>query len=32
MIEINPERTEASALFERCHALPASEALSTLFF
>lgn len=31
MIEINPERTEASALFERCHALPASEALTTLF-
>ena len=31
MIEINPERTEASALFERCHALPASEALASLF-
>lgn len=31
MIEINPERTEASSLFERCHALPASEALTTLF-
>lgn len=31
MIEINPERTEASSLFERCYALPASEALTTLF-
>jgi len=31
MIEINPERTEASALFERCYALLASEALTTLF-
>jgi NAD-dependent deacetylase len=31
MIEINPEPTEASALFERCHALPASEALTALF-
>jgi NAD-dependent deacetylase len=31
MIEINPERTEASSLFERCHALPASVALTTLF-
>lgn len=31
MIEINPERTEASTLFERCHALPASDALTTLF-
>ena len=31
MVEINPERTEASALFERCHALPASEALTNLF-
>jgi len=31
MIEINPERTEASALFERCYALPASEALPALF-
>lgn len=31
MIEINPERTEASTLFERCYALPASEALTTMF-
>lgn len=31
MIEINPERTEASSLFDRCYALPASEALTTLF-
>ena len=31
MVEINPERTEASTLFERCYALPASEALTTLF-
>jgi NAD-dependent deacetylase len=31
MIEINPERTEASVLFERCYTLPASEALTTLF-
>lgn len=31
MIEVNPEPTEASSLFERCHALPASTALTTLF-
>ncbi|WP_428309387.1 SIR2 family NAD-dependent protein deacylase [Hydrocarboniphaga sp.] len=31
LIEINPETTEASAMFDRCVALPASAALTTLF-
>jgi NAD-dependent deacetylase len=31
LVEINPETTEASGLFDRCVALRASEALRTLF-
>jgi NAD-dependent deacetylase len=31
LVEINPETTEASAMFDRCVALPASEALTSYF-